>query len=76
MQHLHSRSPPIAHLDLKPGNVLLKVHENALVCCKVTDFGLSKSREVCSTQSSLFQNVAPAGTLLRNGMRKVMFVEM
>ncbi|XP_067325889.1 receptor-interacting serine/threonine-protein kinase 3 isoform X2 [Anolis sagrei] len=38
MNYLHSLSPPLLHLDLKLGNILL----DAVLDAKVADFGLSK----------------------------------
>ena len=32
MEYLHSRDPPIYHLDLKPNNVLISERDNAYVC--------------------------------------------
>jgi len=41
MNWLHSRSPPILHLDLKPANILLADLHSLHV--KVSDFGLARS---------------------------------
>eukprot|EP00118_Oscarella_pearsei_P022983 m.269990 g.269990 ORF g.269990 m.269990 type:complete len:258 (+) comp40542_c0_seq15:41-814(+) len=63
MKHLHKNN--IVHLDLKPANVLLKLNENKLVCCKVADFGLSKAREVSSRSTRRSsENDLPPGTLM------------
>lgn len=32
MQYLHSRDPPIFHLDLKSGNILVKYDHGTFVC--------------------------------------------
>lgn len=56
IKFLHSLSPPILHLDLTPGNVLLDKDLNA----KLTDFGLS--RELCSRSSRILSSNG-AGTL-------------
>lgn len=37
LEHLHGQSPPILHLDLKPGNVLVQGNTP-----RITDFGLSR----------------------------------
>lgn len=47
VQYLHSRTPPIAHLDLKSLNLLLDAEGRHLQIC---DFGLA--RELCGTSSS------------------------
>mmetsp|Transcript_8588 Transcript_8588/g.35801 ORF Transcript_8588/g.35801 Transcript_8588/m.35801 type:complete len:850 (+) Transcript_8588:147-2696(+) len=41
MNWLHSRSPPILHLDIKPGNILLT--DNHSLQVKVSDFGLART---------------------------------
>jgi serine/threonine protein kinase len=38
LQELHSRNPPIMHRDIKPGNIILKPDQTAVL----VDFGLSK----------------------------------
>ena len=40
MLYLHSKSPPILHRDLHPGNVLIDDHNVA----KISDFGVSKEK--------------------------------
>ena len=35
---MHSQSPPVAHFDLKPGNIVI----DATGCPKLIDFGLSR----------------------------------
>uniref|UniRef100_UPI003AAF7026 receptor-interacting serine/threonine-protein kinase 3 n=1 Tax=Centroberyx gerrardi TaxID=166262 RepID=UPI003AAF7026 len=47
MNFLHSLSPPLLHLDLKPNNVLLDYSLNA----KLTDFGLARYYHSVTRQS-------------------------
>lgn len=52
MAYLHSRSPPILHLDLKSPNILLDERWRV----KITDFGLSRARQ------NTFISAAQGGT--------------
>ncbi|KAM5191620.1 uncharacterized protein ACMZJ9_001133 [Mantella aurantiaca] len=56
MNWLHSLSPPLLHLDLKPRNVLL----NEELHIRITDFGLSKYK---SSSTVLSDNEACGGTI-------------
>ncbi|XP_018081441.1 ankyrin repeat and protein kinase domain-containing protein 1 isoform X1 [Xenopus laevis] len=58
MNFLHSMKPPLLHLDLKPGNILLDSHLHV----KISDFGLSKWKEN-STRNEYIQRSAIKGTL-------------
>ncbi|XP_008830975.1 ankyrin repeat and protein kinase domain-containing protein 1 [Nannospalax galili] len=58
MNFLHSIKPPLLHLDLKPGNILL---DNNLHV-KISDFGLSKWMEQ-STRKQYIERSALRGTL-------------
>jgi serine/threonine protein kinase len=50
LQELHSRNPPIIHRDIKPGNIILKPDQTAVL----VDFGLSKLYDpVRNTQTML-----------------------
>jgi serine/threonine protein kinase len=50
LQELHSRNPPIIHRDIKPGNIILKPDQTAVL----VDFGLSKLYDPArSTQTML-----------------------
>ncbi|XP_069470340.1 ankyrin repeat and protein kinase domain-containing protein 1 [Ambystoma mexicanum] len=58
MNFLHSMTPPLLHLDLKPGNILLDNHMHV----KISDFGLSKFKEH-STRMEYIEKSALRGTL-------------
>ncbi|KAM9768581.1 LOW QUALITY PROTEIN: ankyrin repeat and protein kinase domain-containing protein 1 [Dama dama] len=58
MNFLHSIKPPLLHLDLKPGNILLDSYTHV----KVSDFDLSKRMEQ-STQMQCIKRSALQGTL-------------
>ena len=56
--HLHNRSPPIVHRDMKPENILLKNNATQVV---VTDFGLAQQLEksYMTTRAGSLHYVAP-----------------
>ncbi|XP_054549081.1 ankyrin repeat and protein kinase domain-containing protein 1 [Talpa occidentalis] len=58
MNFLHSIKPPLLHLDLKPGNILLDSNMHI----KISDFGLSKWMEQ-STRRQYIERSALRGTL-------------
>ncbi|XP_007536133.1 ankyrin repeat and protein kinase domain-containing protein 1 isoform X2 [Erinaceus europaeus] len=58
MNFLHSIQPPLLHLDLKPGNILLDSNMHV----KISDFGLSKWMEQ-STRRQYIERSALRGTL-------------
>eukprot|EP00118_Oscarella_pearsei_P018812 m.195033 g.195033 ORF g.195033 m.195033 type:complete len:493 (+) comp39516_c0_seq10:305-1783(+) len=64
LAHLHTNKPPVAHMDMKCGNVLLKIIEQEFLC-KITDFGLSKMKDVStrSRRQTKSSEVRGAGTI-------------
>eukprot|EP00118_Oscarella_pearsei_P005157 m.23338 g.23338 ORF g.23338 m.23338 type:complete len:962 (+) comp28457_c0_seq2:26-2911(+) len=62
LAHLHSQSPPIAHMDLKPGNILIRISGGKFYC-KITDFGLSKMKDESRRSGSLHPK-GGTGTLM------------
>ncbi|KAM9299362.1 ankyrin repeat and protein kinase domain-containing protein 1 [Gastrophryne carolinensis] len=58
MNFLHTMTPPLLHLDLKPANILLDEHLHV----KISDFGLSKWKEN-STRKEYIERSAIKGTL-------------
>ncbi|NWU19333.1 ANKK1 protein, partial [Dyaphorophyia castanea] len=58
MNFLHSMSPPLLHLDLKPGNILLDGNMHV----KISDFGLSRWMEQ-SSRMQYIESSALRGTL-------------
>jgi len=55
LKYMHSLKPPIAHLDLKPANVMLhNLDPKSEVCAKIIDFGTSRQ---CTTLLKDFNNV-------------------
>ncbi|XP_065825988.1 probable serine/threonine-protein kinase drkD [Oscarella lobularis] len=63
MEYLHSRDPPIYHLDLKPNNVLISERDNAYVC-KIADFGLAKARDISTQTSQKVDSPIACGTFI------------
>ena len=45
IQHLHHLKPPIAHRDIKPGNVLMRRVDGKLIA-KLSDLGIAKATEI------------------------------
>ena len=68
LQHLHTQSPPVAHLDIKPPNVLLRPDGAAVLC----DFGISKTATTLAyaraATSSSYQSGTPAYKVTQMGL--------
>lgn len=58
LRHLHSRSPPICHADIKPGNVLI----NDLGQAVLSDFGLSRAMSDLDVSSGFTTSETVKGT--------------
>jgi serine/threonine protein kinase len=60
LQELHSRHPPIMHRDIKPGNIILKPNQTAVL----VDFGLTKlydpSRDTQTMLKAVSEGFSPA----------------
>ncbi len=60
LQELHSRHPPIMHRDIKPGNIILKPDQTAVL----VDFGLTKlydpSRDTQTMLKAVSEGFSPA----------------
>ena len=60
LHHLHTQGPPVAHLDIKPPNVLLRPDGAAVLC----DFGISKTATTLAytraATSTSYQSGTPA----------------
>lgn len=59
LDHLHSRTPPICHADIKPENVLI----NDLCEAALSDFGLSRMLQYLGEPSGLTTSETARGTL-------------
>ncbi|XP_036392969.1 ankyrin repeat and protein kinase domain-containing protein 1 [Megalops cyprinoides] len=58
MNFLHSMTPPLLHLNLKPANILLNEHLHV----KISDFGLIKWEE-CANKTEFIEHLTLRGNL-------------